>query len=222
MAIEYFLCYHSYRRTCEKLTDQELGRLFRALLKYSETGEKRELAGRESIAFDFIADDIDRAKLAYEEKCQTNKANGSKGGRPKAKKPNGFSENPKNPNKEKEEEKEERKEYEESKAKKNNPPLPPLQAGEELQAAFSSWLRYKQERREGYKPVGLQALVSEVRNNADTYGEAAVAALIRECMANGWKGIIFDRLKKAEPGARSAQSDGTTNPFLQFTGGGSA
>lgn len=60
MAIEYFCCYHSYRKKCEKLTDQELGRLFRALLMYSETGERQELAGRESIAFDFIADDIDR------------------------------------------------------------------------------------------------------------------------------------------------------------------
>lgn len=69
MAIEYFCCYHSYRKKCEKLTDQELGRLFRALLMYSETGERQELAGRESIAFDFIADDIDRAKDAYEAKC---------------------------------------------------------------------------------------------------------------------------------------------------------
>lgn len=60
MAIEYFCCYHSYRKKCEKLTDQELGRLFRSLMIYSETGERQELAGRESIAFDFIADDIDR------------------------------------------------------------------------------------------------------------------------------------------------------------------
>lgn len=76
MAIEYFCCYHSYRKKCEKLTDQELGRLFRALLMYSETGERQELAGRESIAFDFIADDIDRAKEAYEEKCRKNRENG--------------------------------------------------------------------------------------------------------------------------------------------------
>ena len=60
MAIEYFCCYHSYRKKCEKLTDQELGRLFRSLMIYSETGERQDLAGRESIAFDFIADDIDR------------------------------------------------------------------------------------------------------------------------------------------------------------------
>lgn len=78
MALDYFPWYHSYLKKCEKLTDQELGRLVRALMKYSVTGERQELAGRESIAFDFIADDIDRAKKAYEEKCRTNRENGRK------------------------------------------------------------------------------------------------------------------------------------------------
>ena len=80
MAMEYFCCYHSYKRSCEKLTDQELGRLFRSLMEYSETGETQELTGRESIAFDFIAEDIDRAKEAYEAKCRSNAENGKKGG----------------------------------------------------------------------------------------------------------------------------------------------
>lgn len=83
MAIEYFCCFHSYRKKIAKLSDQEVGRLFRSLLEYSETGETQELAGREAVAFDFISDDIDRAKKAYDEKCETNKSNGLKGGRPK-------------------------------------------------------------------------------------------------------------------------------------------
>ena len=86
MAIEYFCCYHSYMKKCEKLTDQELGRLFRALMKYSESGERPELAGRESIAFDFIADDIDRSRSSYEEICKKNMENGKLGGRPKNRK----------------------------------------------------------------------------------------------------------------------------------------
>lgn len=66
MAMEYFCCYHSYLKKCEKLSDQELGRLFRALLTFSATGEAQELTGRESIAFDFIADDILSDKLKFE------------------------------------------------------------------------------------------------------------------------------------------------------------
>ena len=75
MALEYIPFYYSYRKKLEKLSDQEVGRLVRSLLEYSETGETEELAGRESIAFDFIADDINRAKAAYEERCAKNQRN---------------------------------------------------------------------------------------------------------------------------------------------------
>lgn len=136
VAMEYFCCYHSYLKKCEKLTDQELGRLFRALLAYSGTGQRQELAGRESIAFDFIADDIDRARAAYESKCQANAKNGKQGGRtkkpPLSEKANGsekserfpkkrtvFEESEKSQNKNKEEDKDEKEKEEE------NPPKPP-------------------------------------------------------------------------------------------------
>lgn len=75
MEIEYFPCYHSYLNKIAKLSDQEVGRLFRALLSYSSTGEAPELTGRESIAFDFIADDIDRAQESYKAKCKQNSIN---------------------------------------------------------------------------------------------------------------------------------------------------
>lgn len=84
MALEYFCCYHSYRKKLAKLSDQEVGRLFRSLLEYSETGETQELTGRESVAFDFISDDIDRAKERYSEKCRINRENASERNRPKA------------------------------------------------------------------------------------------------------------------------------------------
>ncbi len=75
MALEYFPCYHSYFKKIERLSDQEVGRLFRSLLKYAATGEREELAGRESIAFDFIVDDIDRAEEQYQARCEKNRAN---------------------------------------------------------------------------------------------------------------------------------------------------
>ena len=66
--------------------------------------------------------------------------------------------------------------------------------GNELQAAFSSWLKYKEERNQKYKPTGLQALAGEVVNNAKAYGEEAVVSVIRWSMASNYKGIIFDKL----------------------------
>lgn len=75
MVLEYFPCYHSYLARLAKLSDQEVGRLFRALLTYSATGERQELTGRENVAFDFIQFDIDLAKENFEKKCHQNTEN---------------------------------------------------------------------------------------------------------------------------------------------------
>ena len=77
MAREYFKCFHSYREKTKNLTDAEIGRLFRALMQYSETGETPLLPGRESIAFDFIADEIRRDATAYDQLCKQNAQNRS-------------------------------------------------------------------------------------------------------------------------------------------------
>ena len=77
-----------------------------------------------------------------------------------------------------------------------NPPQVETGFGDDLQSAFEAWLSYKAEKRQSYKPTGLKSLVAEIRRNAERYGEAVVASLIRECMACNWQGIIFDRLKQ--------------------------
>lgn len=77
--MEYFCCFHAYRKKLESLSDSEKGRLWDALMIYSETGERAKLNGREAIAFDFVAADIDAAKEKYAQKCRTNKQNREKG-----------------------------------------------------------------------------------------------------------------------------------------------
>ena len=57
------------------------------------------------------------------------------------------------------------------------------------------WLEYKQERKEIYKEVGLRNLISEIENNIELYGEDNIIKLISYCMANNYKGIIFEKLK---------------------------
>lgn len=74
--MEYFCCYNDYLTKTRNLSDSELGRLFRALMTYSATGEKTQLNGREGMAFDFISIDIDTAKERYNAKCVKLKSNG--------------------------------------------------------------------------------------------------------------------------------------------------
>jgi len=97
MSKEYFLAYHSYLENWEDLSDAECGRLFRAALKYSITGEAPSLTGCERYLFKTVKSQIDRDNKKYDEKCAKNKENGkygALGGRPKKgktlKNPNGF------------------------------------------------------------------------------------------------------------------------------------
>lgn len=78
MGIEYFCAYNSYLSSIRNLSDEECGRLFRALLRYSAGDKSARPDGRESIAFDFIADQIDRDCRQYEEKCKRNRSNAMK------------------------------------------------------------------------------------------------------------------------------------------------
>lgn len=61
-------------------------------------------------------------------------------------------------------------------------------------AEVEKWLQYKKERREVYQPTGLKSLISEIQNNVNRHGERAVIALMENCMASNWRGIIFDKL----------------------------
>jgi len=77
MGMSGFICQDKYLERTKRMTDAELGRLFRACMIYHARGEEVELDGRESMAFDFIREDIDAAENAYANKCETNRRNRS-------------------------------------------------------------------------------------------------------------------------------------------------
>ena len=120
MAREYFCAYHSLSESLKPYSDAECGRLFRAALMYSATGEAEEFRGNERFIWPTIQGMIDRDRAAYDAKCASRAENGKKGGRPS--KANGFPENlkkqmvfcesKKSQEKEKEEDKDKEKEKE--------------------------------------------------------------------------------------------------------------
>lgn len=69
----------------------------------------------------------------------------------------------------------------------------------ELAETFNDWVRYKREKRQSYKPTGLKSLITQVQKAVSEYGEHAVIDIIRASMANGYQGILFDRLKVGKP-----------------------
>ena len=73
MAMSGFICHDDYLIKTSRLSDEELGRVFRALMRYHKSKEEPDLDVVESMAFDFIKVDIDRAEKDYQDKCDKNR-----------------------------------------------------------------------------------------------------------------------------------------------------
>lgn len=89
----YFKAYADSSAAIEMLSDAEAGRLYKALLRYINGAEVGNLSGQERIAFAMLAAQIDRDAVSSQEKAETARENGRKGGRPKTQRV--LDENPK-------------------------------------------------------------------------------------------------------------------------------
>lgn len=75
--------------------------------------------------------------------------------------------------------------------------LPECTISDVMADKLREWFKYKTERKDGYKEQGMKSLLKQVANKVSVYGDTAVCNLIDECMSNGWKGIIWDKLQSS-------------------------
>lgn len=75
--------------------------------------------------------------------------------------------------------------------------LPEYTISDVMADKLREWCKYKTERKDGYKEQGMKSLLKQVANKVSVYGDTAVCNLIDECMSNGWKGIIWDKLQSS-------------------------
>ena len=114
------------------------------------------------------------------------------------------------------------------------PPVPDFSGthfSKAMETKILEWIQYKTEKatlerkKYVYTPTGLKNLVTQIQNNADQYGEAAVAELIATCIGSGYQGIIFDKLRE-RPERRRQQTqpeiEGFPQTFNEFGGHTSA
>jgi hypothetical protein len=99
-----FILYLDSADIFEQLTDQEAGKLIKAVLYYVHTGEKPELPRLLNMAFIPIYQALHRDLEKWRNQVEANRKNGKTGGRPPKKKtennpknPSGYFDNPKNP-----------------------------------------------------------------------------------------------------------------------------
>lgn len=84
-----------------------------------------------------------------------------------------------------------------------------------LTPKISEWIIYKVERKESYKEQGMKSLLKQIEKNSLQYGDIAVSDLIDECMANNWKGIIWDRLKNKKPATNNGDRLSVVDSWLE-------
>lgn len=84
----------------------------------------------------------------------------------------------------------------------------------------NDWLTYKKERNFTYKVTSLKTLLKKISENAKKYGDEVVANIISESMANGYQGIVWDRLDKQSRGSggnASPEGKQKRNQFNSFS-----
>lgn len=66
-----------------------------------------------------------------------------------------------------------------------------------LKDKIIEYLEYKEyEKKDIYKERGMKSLLKQITDKVKEYGDKAVIDLIDECMANNWKGIIWEKIEK--------------------------
>ena len=92
MQKETFILYTQFSEVIGELSDEQAGKIFKALFDYTTTGNEAEFSGILKLAWIPIRQQIDRTSEKYEKKAGANRTNGQLGGRPK--KNEGETENP--------------------------------------------------------------------------------------------------------------------------------
>ena len=212
-----FTFYDSFYRALSRIRKKaDRADAYDAIVAYALLGEEPELdklSDAAAIAFEVIRPNLDASRRKAASGKQGGKAKKQTGSKPEA--------NASTEEANRKQVKEQEQVKEQDKEQTLYTPTPPAEAKVDLsclspnmQAKLDQWLAYKKERRENYKPTGLQALVTKIRSSVDKYGEAAVCELIDNSMSSGYQGILFDRLQQ-----RGGTTRGRKEPIPSWVAG---
>lgn len=215
-----FTFYRSFASALKRIRkDADRAKAYDAICDYALDGKEPDLSGlpdAAAIAFDLIRPVLDTSKRKSENgKRGANAKREKEDSKPKAKQKQASSKSKQNDSKpeanakrgETSSEKEKEKEKEKDLENECYLPLTPS-----LREIVKQWVTYKAERKEAYKPTGLQKLVSQIANATEKYGEKAMADVIERSMAANYQGIVFDWLERGNSRGTGANAAGNQTP----------
>lgn len=89
-----FLLYNDYGEQFILLSDEDAGKVVKALFAHENGEPEPVLEGAARMLFSIVCRDLDRNRERYNARCAQNRENGAKGGRPKKRESEGFSPEP--------------------------------------------------------------------------------------------------------------------------------
>jgi hypothetical protein len=78
-----FILYKDYQSHVDLLSDEQAGKLFKAIFKYVDGRQEPKLDGMTTMAFSFIKASLERDLVKYKKRVVASQENGKLGGRPK-------------------------------------------------------------------------------------------------------------------------------------------
>ena len=85
-----------------------------------------------------------------------------------------------------------------------------------LKEEIEGWLRYKSERREKYKPTGLQKFLSQIQSYLGTHTEDHIIFAISESMASNYQGIVWDKMDRMRNSVKRSDADEQEQQTAEF------
>lgn len=76
---------------------------------------------------------------------------------------------------------------------------------ERMQQELGTWFKYKTERREPYKEIGMKKFLTQIFHEIEKNGEDKVIDAFEWSMSNGWKGFYYRKEDKTQPRAKPIQ-----------------
>lgn len=93
--------------------------------------------------------------------------------------------------------------------------LPDYPVSEVLSAKIREWIAYKNAKKETYVEQGMKSLLKKISVQAQEHGDFAVIDLIDLCMANNWKGIIWNKLETVNSRKNGASRDAQFDQLME-------
>lgn len=194
-----FYVYTEWLRPMNRLSDEQLGKFFRAYYEMQMTGNTDVEVDDPmvNLMLDATRRQVELDRAAYEQKCEVNRLNGAKGGRPKnPEKPKRFSEKPKQTQRNPEKADNDSDNDIDSPTENNNPPLSPRSGGKGvgyssdpvLNEAIKEFVKHRKAMRKPMTEKAIQLFVSKLSKLAPGDVEKQVR-LINTAIERGWQTV---------------------------------